>query len=77
MEYISRSTRADLIKRAIASDLFVKHSHADLDDTSEDILRSLAVLRVFLNRVFLYGGFTEQSVSYLWFPFSLIPLKLS
>lgn len=69
MEYISRPNRADLIKRAITADLFVMHSLRDLNEATNDTLRTSTVLRIFLNRVFFHGGFTEQSVRHPYFLF--------
>jgi hypothetical protein len=59
VEYMSRSSRADFIKRAlVADDLF---SHLSVD-ASNHMDQSLIILRMFLKRLLTHGGYVEQPV---------------
>ncbi|KAF9456144.1 Urb2/Npa2 family-domain-containing protein [Collybia nuda] len=62
MEYIPRSYRTELIRRTMAADLFITRSWEASDYALTDTLKNLTILRLFLNRIFLHSGFTEQSV---------------
>lgn len=62
-EYLSRSCRMDLVKRALTADILVCRLPDDAGFTPEWICQSLTIIRVFLQRTFLYVGTSEHPVS--------------
>ena len=59
MEYLTKSSRAELVKRALSADLFLS-SAGEADGNTCQLVR---VLRIFLKRAFTYTGHVEPSVS--------------
>ncbi|PFH50737.1 hypothetical protein AMATHDRAFT_144471 [Amanita thiersii Skay4041] len=55
LEYLTKSCRNDLVKKALDTDLFLSN------DTDTDAVQVMTVLRVFLKRVFAYTGYVEPS----------------
>lgn len=64
MEYLTKSSRAELVKRALNADAFL---NSTAREAGEDTGRLLIVLRIFLKRVFTYTGHVESSVSVFTF----------
>ena len=57
IEYLAQFTRADLLRRAIAADIFVGFLAAsEYQDISPFILQSSVILRVFVRRAFAHAG---------------------
>ena len=71
MEYFSKSSRTDLVRRALRVDVLLSSgtSKADVDN-----LRLSTILRVFLKRIFVYTGHVEPSVSIsdMWKPLLMV-----
>ena len=57
IEYLAQFTRADLLRRAIAADIFVSFLTAsEYQDIAPFVLQSLVILRVFVRRAFAHAG---------------------
>ena len=63
VEYISRPSRADFVKRALVADNFFSHLSVDSEHPSNYVDQPLTILRMFINRVLNHVGYVEQSVS--------------
>lgn len=62
-EYLSRTSRQDLIRRALAADLALCQTvHGDAD-SQVNAMRSMAILREFLKRWFSFQSSLDQAVS--------------
>jgi hypothetical protein len=59
VEYMSRTTRTELVRRAINADMMADSS---IDPTG--VYSALTVVRVFIHNVSLYVGSVDQPVSY-------------
>ena len=60
MEYLTKSSRTELVKRAMSTDVFLSSATGEAD---ENTCQLVMVLRIFLKRVFTYTGHVEPSVS--------------
>jgi hypothetical protein len=60
-EYLSRTFRADLVRRAVSADILSSLS-IDVDHTVTNVSRSLTVIRVFIQRIILYTGSMDHLV---------------
>ncbi|KAK2462096.1 hypothetical protein APHAL10511_006559 [Amanita phalloides] len=56
VSYFTKFSRAELVKRALSTDMLLRSTACDLE-----VCRLLMVLRVFLKRVFAYTGHVEPS----------------
>jgi hypothetical protein len=63
VEYLSRSSRVDFVKRALVADDLFSHLSVDSEHASNYVDQSLTILRMFINRVLNHVGYVEQSVS--------------
>ena len=70
VEYMSRTSRTDLVRRALTADVVISSMSIDKNNPSSYYCRSITVLRTFLKRVFVYLGAVDYPVSYT--PFLLL-----
>jgi hypothetical protein len=66
IEYISRTMRADLVKRALSADILIC-SLAIYEKNHAYICRSLTIVRVLVKRIFVCLGLFDQPVSIPFF----------
>ena len=67
IEYITRSSRADFIKRALVADDQFSHLSVDSDYESNYVDQSLTIIRMFIKRVLIPVGHVEHSVGAIAF----------
>jgi hypothetical protein len=60
IEYISRTIRTDLVKRALTADIFI--TNLAIDEDAGYVYHSLTILRLFVKRIFVSLGCIDQSV---------------
>jgi len=60
MEYLTKPSRAELVKRALNADAFL---NSMAREANGDTGQLLIALRIFLKRVFTHTGHVESSVS--------------
>ncbi|TFK41397.1 Urb2/Npa2 family-domain-containing protein [Crucibulum laeve] len=60
VEYFSRSSRADFIKRALAADVVISELSTGKHYSEDFLQEALIILRVFLKRMFSHAGAVEQ-----------------
>jgi hypothetical protein len=63
VEYISRPSRTDFIKRGVVADDLFSRLSVDSDLPSTYLDQSLTILRLFIKRVVTLVGYVEQPVS--------------
>jgi hypothetical protein len=78
VEYISRSSRIDFIKRGVVADGVFSRLTIDSDLPSHYLDQSLTIIRIFIKRVLSLVGYVEQPVSLTIFGtrlYSLCPIR--
>jgi hypothetical protein len=63
VEYLSRTCRADLVRRAVVADILVSSLLTNANHSMADCSHSLSILRIFLLRNLSYGGVVHYLVS--------------